>query len=269
MEHVKSEHQDWVQTFMRAVEQGVPDVPSLKEFPFDLRIGLILEEALEFVKACGYVVDVETQDGFVELFGMDFIRLKRDSDPDFVEMLDALGDLLYVVYGAASSTGVDIDPIFEEIHRTNMNKLGGGVRESDGKRLKPEGWQPPRLKRLLDLQIDIATKDLSDHVPQGMQINIPGGTQGQDNVTAIRKAAKIHRTESPGNERFAEHTPSMLRQTCADLSRQLSYIAGKGKQNLTENSYLTQKLFAKDERIKELEGIISEYEDRAGIKSLT
>ena len=36
---------------------------------------------------------------------------------------DALGDLLYVVLGSAVCCGIDIEPIFREIHRSNMSKL--------------------------------------------------------------------------------------------------------------------------------------------------
>lgn len=67
---------------------------------------------------------------------------------DFIETMDALADMLYVLYGTAIQFGVDIRAIFEEVHRTNMAKVGGGTRR-DGKILKPEGWQPPRIKELL------------------------------------------------------------------------------------------------------------------------
>ena len=68
---------------------------------------------------------------------------------DVVEVADALADLLYVTYGTAISFGIDIRPIFKEVQRSNMNKLGGATRE-DGKVLKPEGWQPPVIKPLLE-----------------------------------------------------------------------------------------------------------------------
>ncbi|KAL0225314.1 hypothetical protein RCL1_003226 [Eukaryota sp. TZLM3-RCL] len=42
---------------------------------------------------------------------------------DFVEAADAIGDLLYVVYGAAACFGFDADKVFREIHRSNMTKL--------------------------------------------------------------------------------------------------------------------------------------------------
>lgn len=51
-------------------------------------------------------------------------------------------------FTAAYSLGLDIKPLFEEVHRTNMLKVGGPTR-ADGKILKPEGWQPPRIRELL------------------------------------------------------------------------------------------------------------------------
>jgi predicted HAD superfamily Cof-like phosphohydrolase len=68
---------------------------------------------------------------------------------DLVEAADALADLVYVIYGAAVSFGIDLRPVFAEVHRTNMAKVGGGER-ADGKVLKPDGWEPPRIAPLLD-----------------------------------------------------------------------------------------------------------------------
>src|SRR5918999_1525912 len=67
---------------------------------------------------------------------------------DLVAISDGLADLLYVVYGTAISYGIDIRPIFEEVHRSNMTKVGGRIR-ADGKVLKPEGWEPPSLEPIL------------------------------------------------------------------------------------------------------------------------
>jgi len=41
---------------------------------------------------------------------------------DIIEVADALGDMLYVIFGTCCSHGIDIEPIFEEIHRSNMTK---------------------------------------------------------------------------------------------------------------------------------------------------
>jgi predicted HAD superfamily Cof-like phosphohydrolase len=79
----------------------------------------------------------------------EFVRA-AESD-DLVGVADALADLLYVVYGAAGAYGIDIRPVFAEVHRSNMAKVGGR-RDARGKLQKPEGWQPPQLGPILRAQ---------------------------------------------------------------------------------------------------------------------
>lgn len=67
---------------------------------------------------------------------------------DIVEAIDGMCDLLCVTYGTAEELGVDLAPFWAEVHRSNMAKAGGPVR-GDGKRLKPEGWQPPDIAGVL------------------------------------------------------------------------------------------------------------------------
>jgi predicted HAD superfamily Cof-like phosphohydrolase len=73
---------------------------------------------------------------------------------DIVEVADALGDIAYVVYGAAKTFGIPLDEVVDEIHRSNMSKLGEDgkpiYRESDRKVLKGENYFPPNIKAILD-----------------------------------------------------------------------------------------------------------------------
>lgn len=62
-----------------------------------------------------------------------------------------LADLLYVVYGTAVSYGVDMDPVFREVHRSNLSKVGGYKRE-DGKWVKPPTYSPADVGPLLARQ---------------------------------------------------------------------------------------------------------------------
>jgi predicted HAD superfamily Cof-like phosphohydrolase len=59
-----------------------------------------------------------------------------------------LADLLYVVYGTAVSCGIDMEPVFREVHRSNMSKVGGH-KGADGKWVKPSNYSPARLEPLL------------------------------------------------------------------------------------------------------------------------
>lgn len=42
---------------------------------------------------------------------------------DYNEMVDALSDILYVVYGMGTSIGVNLDNAFDIVHESNMSKL--------------------------------------------------------------------------------------------------------------------------------------------------
>ncbi|XWV25221.1 nucleoside triphosphate pyrophosphohydrolase [Tupanvirus deep ocean] len=42
---------------------------------------------------------------------------------DMVEVIDALGDILYVVYGMGQAFGIDLDRAFRIVHASNMSKL--------------------------------------------------------------------------------------------------------------------------------------------------
>lgn len=68
---------------------------------------------------------------------------------DLVEVIDGYMDLLYVTFGGLITIGIwDTDPFFKEVHRTNLLKVGGHFRK-DGKYVKPKGWKPPEIARLL------------------------------------------------------------------------------------------------------------------------
>ena len=59
-----------------------------------------------------------------------------------------IADLLYVVYGTAVSFGIDMEPVFREVHRSNMSKVGGYKRE-DGKWVKPATYSPAAITPIL------------------------------------------------------------------------------------------------------------------------
>lgn len=117
---MKHEVQLDVENFHSALDIPIGETPAIRRG--ELRASLIEEEAAETCEA---------------------IRAGN-----LVEAIDGLCDLLCVTYGAAIEFGVDLAPFWLEVHRTNMAKVGGPVRE-DGKRLKPEGWTPPDIAGVL------------------------------------------------------------------------------------------------------------------------
>jgi predicted HAD superfamily Cof-like phosphohydrolase len=68
-------------------------------------------------------------------------------------MAKELADLLYVVYGTAVSLGIDMEPVFKEVHRSNMSKIGGYKRE-DGKWVKPPTYSPASLDAIISTQME-------------------------------------------------------------------------------------------------------------------
>lgn len=74
------------------------------------------------------------------------------ADENIVEVADALTDILYVVYGAGLTFGIDLDKTFAEVHRSNMSKLGPDgkpIYREDGKILKGPDYTPPDLTFIL------------------------------------------------------------------------------------------------------------------------
>lgn len=76
-----------------------------------------------------------------------------EKNNDIVEIADALADIIYIAYGTAVAYGIPMDQVFDEVHRSNMSKLGPNgkpIYREDGKVLKPANWTPPNIKAVLD-----------------------------------------------------------------------------------------------------------------------
>jgi predicted HAD superfamily Cof-like phosphohydrolase len=99
-------------------------------------------------------VDPKTRDLRIALIKEELGELEEAGDKqDLTKIADAIADLLYVVYGTAVSYGIDIEPIFQEVHRSNMSKGDPEiVRASNGKILKSKNWTPPDLEPILKAQ---------------------------------------------------------------------------------------------------------------------
>jgi len=95
-------------------------LPSESEGEEALRVGLIIEEVVELVEAL--------------------------RDRDLVLQLDAQLDIVYVTLGMGVAQGLPLNLGWEEVHRTNMNKVRGGTIYIGGKIVKPAGWTGPEEK---------------------------------------------------------------------------------------------------------------------------
>lgn len=73
-------------------------------------------------------------------------------DRDIVDVADALTDMLYVIYGAGASYGIDLDACFKEVHASNMSKLdddGKVLYREDGKIMKSSRYFEPDLTKIV------------------------------------------------------------------------------------------------------------------------
>lgn len=120
--------------------------------PFEL-VGDFMEVFGQEVNCEPTLRDQETRDLRVDLIAEELEELELAlSNKDIVEVADALTDLLYVVYGAGHAFGIDLDECFDEVHESNMSKLGENGRplyREDGKVLKGPNYFPPNLKEIV------------------------------------------------------------------------------------------------------------------------
>ena len=72
---------------------------------------------------------------------------------DIKEVADALTDILYVTYGAGTAFGIDLDKCFDEVHNSNMSKLGDDgkpIYNDQGKVMKGPKYFKPELSKLIN-----------------------------------------------------------------------------------------------------------------------
>tara|TARA_A100001011_G_C14255355_1_gene819799 strand:+ start:1295 stop:1771 length:477 start_codon:yes stop_codon:yes gene_type:complete len=114
----------------------------------------------DFMEAFGQTVQVDptwpdfsTRELRLELISEEFSELAQAiDDRDMIQIADALTDLLYVVYGAGHAFGIDLDECFQEVHSSNMSKLGPNgkpIHREDGKVMKGPGYFEPDLEGIL------------------------------------------------------------------------------------------------------------------------
>lgn len=106
------------------------------------------------------LIDERTRTLRERLIQEEFEELKEAmGKEDLVAIAKELADLLYVVYGTAVSYGIDMDPVFREVHRSNMSKIGGYKRE-DGKWVKPPTYSAAAIQPLLAEQQEARKREL-------------------------------------------------------------------------------------------------------------
>lgn len=123
--------------FQKAYNQPRSNKPTLlSEDEYYLRYRLGKEELVEYLEAC--------------------------NNDDLIEITDALADQLYILLGTMVAHGMGdiIEQVFDEVHRSNMSKLGEDgkpIYREDGKVLKGPNFSKPNIGQFLadDGQLEI------------------------------------------------------------------------------------------------------------------
>jgi len=147
-----SDEQEMVTAFHRAFDIAIGTLPAVPDAATcALRVSLIQEEFAELREAL--------------------------SQRDIEAVAKELADLLYVVYGTAVSCGIDMAPVFREVHRSNMSKVGGHKR-ADGKWIKPSNYSPAHLQPILAAQSSLEYGGAVVSLPAPAQDSPPQVVQG-------------------------------------------------------------------------------------------
>lgn len=107
---------------------NAPEPTLIEERDYMLRYNLIKEENEEYLEAC--------------------------KNGDLIEIADALGDQLYILFGTILKHGLQhkIEEVYDEIHRSNMSKLdedGQPIFREDGKILKSNCYFRPDIGKII------------------------------------------------------------------------------------------------------------------------
>lgn len=110
---------------------GLSEFPTLSMIHTLISVGLIVDKAI--------------------------VDFHREGYKDHLSLKVALDLLTFVSIQITSSLGLEIKELFDEVHRSNMDKLGPDgkpIYREDKKVLKPEGWEPPNLIPIIEKQIE-------------------------------------------------------------------------------------------------------------------
>lgn len=157
-----------VKEFHQAFNYPMPEQPTpMSEEMVLNRAGFLVEEIIELIHATAgdHHNFLEMYDEFIERANESYRKQAAKSFPEnvLVAQADAIVDIEYFNNGNATLIAVNPDPLFNDVHDCNMNKLfpDGKPRYNEhGKIIKPEGWVAPEplLEAEIQRQIEAAQK---------------------------------------------------------------------------------------------------------------
>lgn len=152
-----------VKSFMLKAGQSVPSeivVPTKEQRLLSCR--LLLEEVLEYIEAAGFtVLNCNHEIDMNETFFIENLEVNP------VEMIDAIGDTMFVAQGRAAEMGINLEEFLEEICDSNDSKFIGGYKDPEtGKWKKGPGFREPDITGILQKQIEKQDKKLKEEENQ-------------------------------------------------------------------------------------------------------
>lgn len=124
--------------------------PTLDYERMNMRMSLIAEE---FAELMGAVYGPRAR-AIIEAATAEAVAAD-EGERDVIEAADALADLVYVVYGMAIESGMNLDSVLAEVQASNLSKLmpDGSVKlREDGKVLKGPNFFQPNIARGLGFE---------------------------------------------------------------------------------------------------------------------
>lgn len=147
-----TDYKSMVRQFHEAFGETQPERPTLlSDEEAAMRCQLLVEEVKEFIAAMGCAIWTGGVRGIVV---ESTAGRMNETEPNLVAAAHELADILYIAFGTAVKMGLPMAEVFAEVHAANMRKVEGpGLpkRRPDGKILKPEGWQPADVAKILDV----------------------------------------------------------------------------------------------------------------------
>jgi predicted HAD superfamily Cof-like phosphohydrolase len=118
-----------------------------------------------FMKACGHNPDPKRVGLYLDLVREEIGELEQamaefhsaenqqDEQQARAEVLDAICDSIWVLIGLGKTMDLPLEWGWDEVTITNLKKidaeLGTVLRDDHGKILKPPGWRPPNMLRII------------------------------------------------------------------------------------------------------------------------
>lgn len=112
-----------------------------------LRVKLIAEELMELCDALGIEMRLWCCPGLDKEIN---VACHESVWVDMTQAYDGVLDLEVVTTGTAVALGINTEPGWQEVHRSNMSKFIDGHKREDGKWVKGPSYSPANLKPILD-----------------------------------------------------------------------------------------------------------------------